>query len=180
MSNFNPRHPYGWRLKREKEGLHANDISIHATHTGGDLIRTRLAFSSLAFQSTPPIRVATHTETAHHETDCISIHATHTGGDSRLQHDPQRYLYFNPRHPYGWRHQFFPDCVVASNISIHATHTGGDFRNVKFLRRHNISIHATHTGGDDHLPFLFILTNNFNPRHPYGWRPGCRSGHGPG
>ena len=34
--NFNPRHPYGWRLGATRKTYFVNAISIHATHTGGD------------------------------------------------------------------------------------------------------------------------------------------------
>ena len=56
--NFNPRHPYGWRLVLGRMGLDVCVISIHATHTGGD-----------------DVRLGTLRKIA------ISIHATHTGGD---------------------------------------------------------------------------------------------------
>ena len=61
LYNFNPRHPYGWRLA----------CSIHR-------------FFMQLFQSTPPIRVATFT--AFRKICLIK--------------------YFNPRHPYGWRRCF--------------------------------------------------------------------------
>ena len=56
--NFNPRHPYGWRRCCRKPLFRSNDISIHATHTGGD---------GKYRQISVPVS--------------ISIHATHTGGD---------------------------------------------------------------------------------------------------
>ena len=56
-------------------------ISIHATHTGGDGIRLRILVMQIL----------------------ISIHATHTGGDVCLYAKSDKDIYFNPRHPYGWR-----------------------------------------------------------------------------
>ena len=57
-------------------------------------------------------------------------------------------------------------------ISIHATHTGGDDFYWPSLANLGISIHATHTGGDQNGSCINANTMNFNPRHPYGWRPG--------
>ena len=61
-------------------------------------------------------------------------------------------------------------------ISIHATHTGGDGSHgpAKIIR--GISIHATHTGGDNKANNIAVLRKNFNPRHPYGWRPDAGPG----
>ena len=57
-------------------------------------------------------------------------------------------------------------------ISIHATHTGGDADFATEKRCAAISIHATHTGGDLAGHCTSAELRNFNPRHPYGWRPG--------
>ena len=104
----------------------STDISIHATHTGGDYqssarshrvrvfqstppIRVATVFplsslsSCLLFQSTPPIRVATLAPMHPDLLPKISIHATHTGGDKRCWLSARTRIYFNPRHPYGWR-----------------------------------------------------------------------------
>ena len=59
--------------------------------------------SHMGFQSTPPIRVAT----------IPSTFADHS-------------IYFNPRHPYGWRRTQCVPMQAFFYISIHATHTGGD------------------------------------------------------
>ena len=126
----------------------------------------------MSFQSTPPIRVATRS----------------AGRLMRRRH------YFNPRHPYGWRlspatfsshaatFQSTPPIRVATQsqlnyitgdkISIHATHTGGDGKGCKDKQQCDISIHATHTGGDAIITLRACRDLNFNPRHPYGWRPG--------
>ena len=173
-SNFNPRHPYGWRLilLREK----AEPFVFQSTPP------IRVATSSChlfcqptGFQSTPPIRVATHS----------------------MWIPLQAFVDFNPRHPYGWRpvligsdqvgklFQSTPPIRVATFIqdennrerciSIHATHTGGDFSRAANIAAENIfqstppirvatgagqpdseplliSIHATHTGGDTGEP----------------------------
>ena len=102
------------------------DISIHATHTGGDgrglschvrqidfnprhpygwrPIPGFCVVCGKGFQSTPPIRVATVPSSMEYGIRGISIHATHTGGDWSWPARSQTSIDFNPRHPYGWRH----------------------------------------------------------------------------
>ena len=81
-------------------------ISIHATHTGGDC----------GFSIAKPFVVisihATHTggdQIAYDAMDLyeISIHATHTGGDENPVDNTSSICYFNPRHPYGWRQDYY-------------------------------------------------------------------------
>ena len=40
--------------------LHAPDVSIHASHAGGDIDQASSTRTVSAFQSTPPMREATH------------------------------------------------------------------------------------------------------------------------
>ncbi len=124
QKNFNPRHPYGWRRFKSKEGDVSTCISIHATHTGGD-------DDYVAVFGNVEISIhATHTggdltAALERQARVISIHATHTGGDltERLpcqpfefqstppirvatrpvKRRPPNLSNFNPRHPYGWR-----------------------------------------------------------------------------
>ena len=126
---------------------------------------------SFAFQSTPPIRVATVATTVccppqpFQSTPPIRVATGAAESADSIDRN------FNPRHPYGWRQayqdilsgnltfQSTPPIRVATRrhgtfdslqgISIHATHTGGDgfFRCRSVLLV--ISIHATHTGGDE-------------------------------
>ena len=58
-------------------------------------------------------------------------------------------------------------------ISIHATHAGGDSRKSKSVLYIMISIHATHAGGDFASMTCSLLSLDFNPRHPCGWRQFC-------
>ena len=146
--DFNPRHPYGWRRADTAVTGRVINISIHATHTGGDVVFARRKgrrfmnfnprhpygwrlftyfspFSKILFQSTPPIRVATGT--TFFTSQIISFQST-------------------------------PPIRVA---------TGMEFPG---LYKHIISIHATHTGGDSWGPCRRSCRSYFNPRHPYGWR----------
>ena len=61
-----------------------DDISIHATHTGGDHEILSTVNSVNEFQSTPPIRVETRSRQWAVRCMHISIHATHTGGDDHV------------------------------------------------------------------------------------------------
>ena len=148
----------------------AFDISIHATHTGGDpavaICPGRRAYfnprhpygwrpsSSLAikcsgpFQSTPPIRVATRHPISMSSASVFQSTPPIRVATSRRPTVFRNYLYFNPRHPYGWRHWAYMSAHCMFGISIHATHTGGDIPDRTSFEQEMISIHATHTGGD--------------------------------
>ncbi len=103
-SNFNPRAPYGARHSLRCPGDLAPPISIHAPHTGRDVVFCFAGLSSLQFQSTRPIRGATRRGKEH----------------ARARHN------FNPRAPYGARRRVAAPFYVAGLISIHAPHTGRD------------------------------------------------------
>ena len=78
---FNPRAPYGARPDQRFHFLIALFISIHAPHTGRDVVK---AAHSVAFFD-------------------ISIHAPHTGRDLLAGYGHNLRRYFNPRAPYGAR-----------------------------------------------------------------------------
>ena len=124
-----------------------------------------------AFQSTPPIRVATAVP-EHQRTACpISIHATHTGGDWRSLEPPPWKSYFNPRHPYGWRQgrkakcpnahlfQSTPPIRVATESLLEVLFF------VVFQSTPPIRVATQCLKTERHKE------KDFNPRHPYGWRP---------
>ena len=80
-------------------------ISIHAPHTGRDHSRPDKYGQALEFQSTRPIRGATHRRGRQALQDHISIHAPHTGRDLADK----------------------TVCATLNRISIHAPHTGRDW-----------------------------------------------------
>ena len=148
----------------------------------------------LTFQSTRPIRGATHKVTEAPAQKHISIHAPHTGRDLYSIFSLHYCIHFNPRAPYGARQTRKHKDFTHGTISIHAPHTGRDvtefFVNIKSLR---ISIHAPHTGrdrkgyGNSRKGQKFQSTRpirgatprqqekyqgqgDFNPRAPYGAR----------
>ena len=130
-------------------------ISIHAPHTGRDRWTDRPQPVPCGFQSTRPIRGATLFRLSRF-LRCRIFQSTRpirgaTRGSSSIQ---IRQRYFNPRAPYGARHNRLSDNMLCNNISIH----------------------APHTGRDDSGPGWTTTGLHFNPRAPYGAR---RSGVSP-
>ena len=197
--NFNPRSPYGERLYLphgpdahllfqstlplrgatwDCSGVSpAGCISIHAPPTGSDRLRFEQsrflldfnprspygerpalldALSSLwPFQSTLPLRGATWTQT------CTRRLST----------------YFNPRSPYGERRTArdgindittFQSTLPLRGATSASRHRGPQSR---------ISIHAPPTGSDGERPGPLHKSTYFNPRSPYGERPGGGPAH---
>ena len=59
LGHFNPRAPYGARLKQRTHSSYLSRISIHAPHTERDWNKPSLKDQRIPFQSTRPIRSAT-------------------------------------------------------------------------------------------------------------------------
>ena len=166
---FNPRHPYGWRLCFRY--FQDNFIVFQSTPP----IRvatpsTGPSGSVVLFQSTPPIRVATYSAFRSTQASTISIHATHTGGDQTRPRKRFWNLYFNPRHPYGWRQTLIVDTADWAEFQSTPPIRVATYSAFRAAFSAAISIHATHTGGDSFGIRRKNLFENFNPRHPYGWR----------
>ena len=169
--HFNPRHPYGWRRLFKTHAVYYRYFNPRHPY-GWRLASIIVALACFAFQSTPPIRVATQQRTRLARALKISIHATHTGGDIPFLIAKNIIIFnFNPRHPYGWRPEQVIKERALGNISIHATHTGGDkvvgakqFNELLFQSTPPIRV-AT---GD--VTERVYTHKDFNPRHPYGWR----------
>ena len=110
--------------------------------------------ADLKFQSTRPIRGAT-------------IPAT-TGATSSN--------HFNPRAPYGARHNPFNEVGSSLPISIHAPHTGRDCSRSppRCSRRAYFNPRAPY-GARRRGQGVVSVRRHFNPRAPYGARPleGC-------
>ena len=123
---FNPRAPYGARRLQPPPECHHNKISIHAPHTGRDLLRSRHSSDKRNFNPRAPYG-ARRSAGVHGRVPCgISIHAPHTGRDVQ-----------------------FGYCVCRGlDISIHAPHTGRDLMRLVLDTNKTISIHAPHTGRD--------------------------------
>ena len=124
-------------------------ISIHAPLTGRDCPAAALPFKLYVFQSTRPLRGATHGDrrkiipgrisihvprTGHDEEDfnaavqglTISIHVPRTGHDSAERREGRYQRHFNPRAPYGARRNRVDLHRCNFDISIHVPRTGHD------------------------------------------------------
>ena len=132
----------------------------------------RTVIQTIAFQSTPPARGATHIDIGREVTriisihapreggdaaalpdnasDQISIHAPREGGDKRGQARIKDFSWnFNPRPPRGGRPGKTAVAIRTTVISIHAPREGGDLRNSLTGSLYpGISIHAPREGGD--------------------------------
>ena len=170
--DFNPRIPYGMRHRCSSS-----------------------CASDLLFQSTHPVWDATHRVVPQGDTHTISIHASRMGCDCPSRCSGRFRPYFNPRIPYGMRHNHTLQATGLMEFqSTHpvwdATQAGRPVRCV-----HGISIHASRMGCDSSVTaqasssMAFQSTHPvwdatlsrrhdsnshpyFNPRIPYGMRPG--------
>ena len=78
---FNPRTPCGVRLLCPVFNQYVRLISIHAPHAGCDSMLSNLKKKAHPFQSTHPMRGATHRHRGRPQRVGISIHAPHAGCD---------------------------------------------------------------------------------------------------
>ena len=74
-------------------------ISIHAPREGCDISLVLVRSAKLVFQSTHPVRGATHTRRDDQHRQVISIHAPREGCDSGRGHTALIFRDFNPRTP---------------------------------------------------------------------------------
>ena len=100
-------------------------ISIHAAREGGDAITQLPRIYRSKFQSTPPVKAATHAINKCRYGNRISIHAAREGGDCAYRR-----------------------CRTQHHISIHAAREGGDSGRGIVEWDEVISIHAAREGGD--------------------------------
>ena len=149
LNDFNPRTPYGMRLPNELNCNRLVSISIHAPLTGCDTWYLHIIYLLTV----------------------ISIHAPLTGCDTFTFASFKFSLNFNPRTPYGMRHDVLHKQERIINISIHAPLTGCDSINFSVLL-HGMIFQSTHPLRD--ATFYKEMNINeikyFNPRTPYGMR----------
>ncbi len=155
--DFNPRAPYGARLAGAS-----------------------LSMRSQVFQSTRPIRGATARLKELNKKKKISIHAPHTGRDTGSYCLIVTVQTFQSTRPIRGATRKVRAVVDGITISIHAPHTGRDSTPAAVMPPPpQISIHAPHTGRDSHSSMTTKWMQYFNPRAPYGARPG-KGGDGDG
>ena len=118
-----------------------------------------------------PIRGATHKGPALLLDKKISIHAPHTGSDPCCRYPCRSPYHFNPRSPYGERH----DPVISHRLIPQFQSTlpirGATVLDAAADQIRTISIHAPHTGSDQIRSRSSYRWFDFNPRSPYGERP---------
>ena len=153
--DFNPRIPYGMRRIASDRGNRLGE-----------------------FQSTHPVWDATDGGPADKQTKNISIHASRMGCDL-CQIMTVIDGKFQSTHPV-WDATGNPTLpTTVTIISIHASRMGCDACAKRTIADNQISIHASRMGCDMIRLILVPLLPDFNPRIPYGMRPG-RQGRGMG
>ncbi len=193
VHNFNPRPPWGGR--RLATGLRISDVLFQSTPSVGRATQAVWRdINRAAFQSTPSVGRATRKWIFEDPELTISIHALRGEGDRFNTLIITHGSNFNPRPPWGgrrgysplfcsfWKFQSTPSVGRATNsanrqlfpmgISIHALRGEGDVK--KCLPRNKpfgISIHALRGEGDAIKQLRRRLSQNFNPRPPWGGRP---------
>ena len=140
---FNPRIPYGMR-------------------------RTALFLKAILtpFQSTHPVWDATPDQDQRHQDRQISIHASRMGCDCPSRCSGRFRPYFNPRIPYGMRHNH--TLQATGLMEFQSTHPVWDTtqagRPVRCV--HGISIHASRMGCDLKTDYLPVPMWVFQSTHP--------------
>ena len=171
--HFNPRSPWGERQGGVANSQHMygisihaprggsdpepthgprdSEISIHAPRGGSDLCFTRWITVSQTFQSTLPVGGA-------------------TGPQSGGEHQKEN---FNPRSPWGERPGGL-ETIPAMDGGFQSTLPvgGATPRLLHQTLNFHISIHAPRGGSDPTGRSLCVDQDDFNPRSPWGERPG--------
>ena len=101
-------------------------ISIHAPHAGRDLAAILPTTLTVAFQSTRPMRGATHDAGRGKDPVPISIHAPHAGRDVMIVSVAPAGIRFQSTRPMRGATENIDSMTKAELISIHAPHAGRD------------------------------------------------------
>ena len=75
-------------------------------------------------------------------------------------------LDFNPRSPWGERHEVPPGSPEGAGISIHTPHIGSDIDLILFSQRLDISIHAPRRGSDAAIDANIVKTKAISIHAP--------------
>ena len=171
LSHFNPRSPWGERPHQGR--LSPPQLPFQSTlPVGGATKRRVLQIRADVFQSTLPVGGATILQGALFHFVIISIHAPRGGSDLIAGCAVSFCLYFNPRSPWGER----PSRLIISDALLSFQSTlpvGGATDSIRIPSvSMTISIHAPR-GGSDRRSYRFpSMPRDFNPRSPWGERPG--------
>ena len=149
VDDFNPRSPWGERL-------------CHFVAFAGSKI----------FQSTLPVGGATGRPLRPGGHHAISIHAPRGGSDDTVTLTACGGHYFNPRSPWGERLRLL--FLLSAMVRFQSTLPVGGATVIKSnaLDLSTISIHAPRGGSDRRCAACSAHRSYFNPRSPWGERPG--------
>jgi len=194
LPRFNPRSPYGER-RRPRAFLMLTACFNPRSPYGERLSVICKRDNDKWFQSTLPLRGATHGEIHSTLKIGVSIHAPLTGSDCVNVTSQLLDMSFNPRSPYGERHRLrlaaVRSPVFQSTLPLrgatpynhdYTTNLRGFNPRSPYGERHAngaltrsdlcVSIHAPLTGSDRLPPWRSPAWTCFNPRSPYGERRG--------
>ena len=191
--DFNPRPPWGGRLRLsyvglDKKGFQSTPSVGRATVWWVSCCRGLLHFNPRPPWGGRPLPANTRSQTLN-----ISIHALRGEGDAAHIDGRRRTRHFNPRPPWGGRPICNDSNRIGICISIHALRGEGDFSaslaqifecviSIHALRGEGdacfsqitlcivISIHALRGEGDRGASNEGVAARDFNPRPPWGGR----------
>ena len=123
-----------------KCGKDDQDLESISTHASSTASRRHAKI----FQLTPPMWVATPERLFRRLYSIISTHTTHVGGDTDLDITLPENSKFQLTSPIRAATMAKVDTIADTSISTHATHKGGDFK----------------------IAVPFVLSIDFNSRHP--------------
>ena len=169
--NFNPRPPWGGRLRLRCRDRRRIDHFNPRPPWGGRRERRVLHINRLRFQSTPSVGRATLPIYRGLHRGRISIHALRGEGDYYWLSTAATSEHFNPRPPWGGRHkaeisqaritefQSTPSVGRATNVACRRCYTRYEFQSTPSVGRATTLSAA-----------IVWQTCNFNPRPPWGGR----------
>ena len=162
---FNPRIPYG--MRRNRAPILTNKLLFQSTHPVWDATQTLLMTSHFViFQSTHPVWDATATMWTSTNAKSISIHASRMGCDQVAELQSHGVRDFNPRIPYGMRHQ--DTKFEVRTWLFQSTHPVWDatLAGLPDHAHRSISIHASRMGCDESVPAIIEEMDAFQSTHP--------------
>ena len=122
------------------------------------------------FQSTRPVRGATHVAGLFSTPTTVSIHAPRAGRDQHFRLMVLLSRCFNPRAPCGARHSAHKSPSPFSQFQSTRPVRGATFSRHDFCATEEVSIHAPRAGRDCRLGMRRAFSVGFNPRAPCGAR----------
>ena len=145
-------------------------ISIHTPHAGSDRFSVVISSVLMSFQSTLPMRGATHTDPRARANWCEFQSTLPMRGATNkpIKADYRRIISIHTPHAGS-------DVIKSSidslySISIHTPHAGSDGYCINDVVILNISIHTPHAGSDCEQLLLVVTNLHFNPHSPCGER----------